>query len=168
MFELYSNLSEHAHQRELFAWSAYASRFGFAQAREWLNSHPIHLKRPKFDHTPLPAPFVPLTYLHAIPNGGSRGSDTRSAAIVGSKMKAEGVKRGIPDIFLPWPAPGLYHGLYIELKTLKGRLSKEQKAFLEYANSVGYLAVCCHGYLEAVNIIEGYCGQECEANPNPL
>lgn len=80
-------------------------------------------------------------------------------------MKAEGVKRGIPDVFLPYPheSPSVpkevkttYHGLYIELKTLKGRLSKEQKAFLEYANSVGYLAVCCHGYLEAVNIIEGY------------
>ena len=35
------------------------------------------------------------------------------------KAKASGGRKGIPDLFLPIPC-GQYHGLYIEMKRLKG------------------------------------------------
>jgi len=56
-----------------------------------------------------------LDMLHAIPNGGKRGNDKRSAMIAGANMKAEGQKPGVSDLFLPVAARG-YHGFYIEMK----------------------------------------------------
>jgi hypothetical protein len=53
--------------------------------------------------------YPELEDLFAIPNGGKR--DKRTAA----KMRAEGVKAGMPDICLPH-ARGGYHAYYIELK----------------------------------------------------
>jgi len=41
------------------------------------------------------------------------------------KLKKEGVKRGIPDIFLPC-ARGGSHGLFIEMKARDGKVSEEQ------------------------------------------
>nr|WP_294508356.1 hypothetical protein [uncultured Bilophila sp.] len=55
---------------------------------------------------------TPLVMLH-IPNGGARN------AITGSRMKAEGVTAGVPDILLAVPRQGC-HGLWIELKRRKG------------------------------------------------
>lgn len=50
--------------------------------------------------------------LIAIPNGGKRN------VIVASKLKAEGVVAGVPDLFLAIPN-GTYHGLFIEMKNGK-------------------------------------------------
>jgi L-cysteine desulfidase len=88
--------------------------------------------------------------LVAIPNGGKRHIKTALA------MKREGVSKGFPDIFLPVPN-SQFHGLFIEMKRKKGgALSKEQKAWLEHLNSVGYQAVVCKGFLEAKEVIECY------------
>ena len=81
-----------------------------------------------------------LKWYHAIPNGGTRGGDKRSAMIAGANMKAEGLKRGVSDTCLPVARHG-YHGFYIELKApgkLKGE-SVEQKAFGAFLASEGYL-----------------------------
>ncbi len=91
-----------------------------------------------------------LEFLHAIPNGGYRNK--RTAAL----LKSEGVKSGVPDIFLPYPV-GMYHGLYIEMKRTRGGMKSEsQKRWLEYLNKVGYLAVVCKGYEQAREIILRY------------
>ncbi len=64
-----------------------------------------------------------LALLHAIPNGGKR---SKSEA---ARMKAAGVKPGVPDMFLPVAREGC-HGLYIELKRRDGgRVSTEQTAW---------------------------------------
>lgn len=91
-----------------------------------------------------------LKMLYAIPNGGKR--DIKTA----KNLKKTGVKKGVPDICLPFPNGG-YHGLYIELKRVKeGVLSPEQKNYLEYLNKVGYKAVRCKGWVEAVKEISRY------------
>ena len=78
----------------------------------------------------------------AIPNGGWR--DIRTAA----RLKAEGVCRGVPDLFIPaW-------GLWIEMKRQKGGVvSENQKDWLEYLNGLGYGAVVCRGADDAMNTV---------------
>lgn len=92
-----------------------------------------------------------LGLIFAIPNGGARHIK------VAAKLKAEGVKKGIPDLFFAYPARG-YHGLFIELKTESGRVSKEQKEMIERLSKVGYKAVVCRGWEDAKDEILNYLG----------
>ena len=91
-----------------------------------------------------------LKLLHAIPNGGKR---SKSEA---ARMKAAWVKAGVPDMFLP-EARGGSHGLYIELKRIKGgRVSAEQLAWMEELTREGYTCAVCHGWEEARKVIQTY------------
>ena len=77
------------------------------------------------------------------------------------RAKKAGMSKGFPDIFLPYPTQS-YAGLFIELKRpiIKGQskpiVSKEQKEWLEYLNSVNYKAVVCYGANEAIQTICDY------------
>jgi len=88
-------------------------------------------------------------FVFAIPNGGFRYKS------VAAKLKAEGVRSGVPDLFLPVPS-GIYHGLFIELKTEKGKASENQKLWIERLLSLGYQAVICKGWQDAANKISEY------------
>jgi len=88
--------------------------------------------------------YPQLRWLHAIPNANSQ------------RQVAEGVRAGIPDICLPWPSKG-YHALYIELKIKTGKVSQKQNLCIDYLNSVGYKAIICWSYTEAIKILENYC-----------
>jgi len=90
-----------------------------------------------------------LALLFAIPNGGHRHR------AVAARMKAEGVKRGVPDICLPVPR-GPWHGLYIELKTDAGRVSREQRRWIGLLTLQGYRAEVCRGWQQARQLIENY------------
>ena len=88
--------------------------------------------------------------LFAIPNGGQRN------IIVASKLKAEGVRPGVPDLFLAVPKKD-YHGLFIEMKKPKGgRVSDSQKEMIDDLNQLNYLSVVCKGWNEAKAAIEQY------------
>ena len=91
--------------------------------------------------------------IYHIGNGGLR---TITEA---KRFKAEGVKAGVSDLCLPVPLNG-YHGMYIEMKRPdhKNKPTAKQKDWLEYFNSVGYKAVVCYGYEEAVKEIQRYYG----------
>ncbi|MCL2183364.1 MAG: VRR-NUC domain-containing protein [Chitinispirillia bacterium] len=104
-----------------------------------------------FDWAKANLPLRPeLALLHAIPNGGHR----RKA--VAAKLKAEGVKSGVPDIDLP-VARGGYHGLKIEMKRTRGGVtSPEQKWWIEQLTAQGYSASVCHGAESAIKTIEWY------------
>lgn len=151
--------TEHAHQTALFAYAAVAYLHGFDAADEWSKGG----KLPKRD--PDAPPAVPaLEWFHAIPNGGSRGDDDKSRKIRGAQLKAEGVRQGVADCFLPWPS-GEWHGLYIEMKkpterpkseTAKGGVSDEQRSFGEYAKRVGYGWAVCYGWEHAVTTLRSY------------
>ena len=93
--------------------------------------------------------YPELARMFHIPNGGKR--DRKEAA----RLKAEGVKPGVPDVFLPVPRGG-YHGLWIELKVDGGKPSKEQRDWLEYLNGTGYCALLCYGWQTAQMEIEQY------------
>ena len=84
------------------------------------------------------------------PNGGLR------TKIAGAKLKAQGVKRGVPDVIIFDPPPGGgYVGAAIELKPVgKGRPSAEQKMWLEGLKERGWAVTIAHGWNEAVSWLE--------------
>jgi len=96
--------------------------------------------------------FFMLEFMFAVPNGGKRGM------VTASKLVNEGVKKGCPDLMLPFPCSG-YHGLFIEMKTVKGgRVASEQRKFIDYLNSQNYLAIIGKGYLSAREQLLDYLG----------
>lgn len=94
----------------------------------------------------------PLRWLFAIPNGELRKKS------VAAKLKEEGVKSGVPDIFLPYPSRGGHHGLFIEMKIKPNKPSAGQIDYLEWLAGCGYLAMVAYGFDEARAIIENYLG----------
>lgn len=73
--------------------------------------------------------------IFAIPNGGYR------AIVTAMRMQREGVKAGVPDLFIPIvKAP--FGGLWIEMKTSKGRLEPKQKFWLDLLSKQYATAVC--------------------------
>ena len=112
--------------------------------------------------------------LHAIPNGGARDK------ITAGRLKAEGVKAGVPDLF--WPVVIFdedteteRHGLYIEMKrpetrkastkrqgktvvdSAAGRVQKTQTDWHTRLEKNGYHVVTCYTYIEALNAMWLYC-----------
>lgn len=103
------------------------------------------------------AKYPELALLHAIPNGGSRNK------IEARHMKEQGVKSGVPDLFLPISRRG-YHGAYIEMKRPKpkGHVSPEQKWWGEKLTAQGYLWCVCYGWEQARELLEWYLGGDGE------
>lgn len=100
--------------------------------------------------------WVELRWLFAIPNGGERNQ------IVAGKMKAEGVKKGVFDICLPFPS-GRFAGLFIEMKKRgrerekNGGLSDEQLEFeKDIASYRAYATARAYSWEQAASIIQGY------------
>jgi len=91
-----------------------------------------------------------LRLCHAIPNGGSRNP------IEARHLKEQGVKPGIPDLFLPC-ARGGFHGLYIEMKRRQGgRVSIEQKKMIIALREQGFRVEVCEGWEAARDVIKEY------------
>ena len=94
-----------------------------------------------------------LKLLLHIPNGGQR---RKSEA---ARFKAMGVKRGVPDLFLP-VAKGGFHGLWIELKRQHGGIvSAEQEGWITQLRMMGYKAEVCRGWEAAAEVITSYLRQ---------
>ena len=100
--------------------------------------------------------YPELKWVFAIPNGGHRHIS------VARKMKAEGVKAGVWDIYCPFPAFG-YNGLWIEMKYGKNKLTTNQHAFRDDLGDLFRWEVCytaeeaCHAigaYLKIEELLE--------------
>ncbi len=80
----------------------------------------------------------PHTLIFAIPNGEKRSIS------VATRLKAEGVTRGIPDLYIP------SCNLWVEMKRATGgRLSPDQKKVIEYLRSVGHTVIIGKGASDA-------------------
>jgi len=88
----------------------------------------------------------PNVLIFAIPNGEKR------AITVAKRLKAEGVVRGIPDLFIPqWT-------LWVEMKRISGgRLSPEQKAMIQYLEGLGQKVIVAKGAADASKQILEHC-----------
>ena len=80
----------------------------------------------------------PEVRIFAIPNGESRSISSAS------RLKVEGVSAGVPDLFVPeWL-------LWVEMKRSQGgRVSREQKSWIDYLNIIGHCAIVCAGCSDA-------------------
>lgn len=99
-----------------------------------------------------------LKWMFSVPNGGGKLNP-----VTARRLKATGLKPGVPDIFLP-VARGGYHGLFIELKAVGGKPSEFQLAYIQYLNDAGYYSVVIEGWIPAKELIESYLeGKICRA-----
>ena len=90
----------------------------------------------------------PNVLIFAIPNGEKR------AITVAKRLKAEGVVRGIPDLFIPqW-------NLWVEMKRESGgRLSPDQKSMITYLESIGNTVIIGKGAADASKQILEHCDE---------
>jgi len=105
--------------------------------------------------------FPELAFIFAVPNGSLRNIR------VAVKLKAEGVKRGVPDIMIPIMTSKQFGhnmlgysmgGCFLETKTEKGVMSKEQKAYRLFLIEQGYEHIICRSVSELVSATENYLG----------
>lgn len=97
--------------------------------------------------------------LIAVPNGAHLAGSGKQRAAKMARMKAEGLRPGFPDLFLPVPAHG-FHGLAIEMKRQKGSTtSREQIEWLNWLAEQGYMTALCKGAQAAMDTINSYLGE---------
>lgn len=87
--------------------------------------------------------------IYHIPNEGKRST------IAGAQLLAIGLRPGFPDLCLP-VAKGKYHSLYIEMKAKNGKVSKDQKYWLNILRAQGHATAVCFGADEAIKLINNY------------
>lgn len=155
--------SEHSQQRALFCWANCAALYGFALSQypaTYLAATRNVLLRGSEHINPVPVPELKL--LFAVHNQG------HGDAIRGARAKAEGVKSGVPDVFLPVPRWRYYdvggrelkaHGLFIELKLpgyAPSAVKPEQREWHEDLRKQGYRVEVCGGWEAAAKVIQDY------------
>ena len=93
--------------------------------------------------------FYPDVLIAAIPNGGDRTASERV------RLHGEGVLAGMPDLCVLRRSKG-FGGLFVEMKTKVGVVSKEQSCIAKQLNGEGYLCVIARSADEGFKIIEEY------------
>jgi hypothetical protein len=90
-----------------------------------------------------------LDAIFAVPNGGHRHP------AVAAKLKAEGVRPGVPDVLLPSPRGG-FVGLAIEFKFDAGNCTKEQRERITRMQIDGWMCVVAWDWEAAARTVLGY------------
>ena len=97
-------------------------------------------------------PAVGLLLIH-VPNGGSRKN-----AFEGWRLKEQGVRAGVSDLFLP-VARGGFFGLWIEFKAAPpndAAVSDSQEVWVKEMLEQGYAAHICLGVDAALRVLVDY------------
>jgi hypothetical protein len=104
-----------------------------------------------------------LSMLFAVINGAklpySRDAKGRRYCPQAVKLKAEGLRAGVPDLCLPVARRG-FHALFVEMKVGSNTPSPEQIKFIDALSDGGYCALVCWGSDEAIAAISEYLGIE--------
>lgn len=93
--------------------------------------------------------YPQLFNIFAIPNGGYRNK------VEARNLKMQGVKAGVLDLFLSYPSKK-YHGLYIEMKYGKNKLTNNQKEWIFRLEQADYKCSVCYSSQEAIQEIKNY------------
>jgi hypothetical protein len=97
--------------------------------------------------------YIKYTYPSALYCASAGGVRTSMKQAI--KMKATGYVKGVPDLQIFEPV-GNYHGLLIEIKDIKGVVSKEQKQWIKDLNDRGYFATYSKGFEATIKVIDDY------------
>jgi len=100
----------------------------------------------------------PDVLVWATPNGGSRNK------IEAANLKKDGVLAGVPDLFVAktrlsydWGETGYnYYGLFIEMKSAKGKQSAAQIDVMNKLSEKGYKCEVCYSSEQAIGVIDDY------------
>lgn len=92
-----------------------------------------------------------LAATFAVPNGAhlARG------AITFNTLREEGLRPGVPDVFIPIPKEG-FHGLFLEFKYGANKLSGEQERWIQALISLGYCVRVPYSCDEAIDAVKQY------------
>lgn len=90
-----------------------------------------------------------LKWMFAVPNGGKRNVGTAV------KLKAEGVKKGVPDLWLP-VRTAKYTGVVLENKVGYNKTSPEQREWITFLQEQGWLVKVCYNAAEAIEVLREY------------
>lgn len=106
------------------------------------------------------APRYPaLTWFYANINGAklpfTKDDEGRRRCRQARILKAEGLKSGVLDTFLP-VARGGHHGLYIEFKSETGAPTDDQLAFMAFARAQGYCCIISKDHTHAAKVTLDY------------
>ena len=145
--------SEHSIQSASFAWLNKAVRYGVEIANDMTS-----YTKEGLEANLLTKKIKPLTRLrtfHAIPNGTNLGNTEEERKIRGGRAKAEGVRKGVLDTFLPVGSQG-FNGLYIEFKTKTGSMEPEQITFAQDVTEEGYHVEIARSWRECAKILTEY------------
>lgn len=95
------------------------------------------------------------TMLFAIPNGAHLAGTAKQRAAHWARLEREGAKAGVPDLFLAIPRRDS-HGLFIEMKAERGRVSPAQAVWLEALSIQGYETAVCRSLEEFMQVVREY------------
>lgn len=82
-------------------------------------------------------------------------NERKTSIAHGVRLKRKGVRSGIPDVFCLIPNND-YHGLLMEFKSEKGKLSKTQEEYLKLFYALGYCVRVARSADEAISILKTY------------
>ena len=100
--------------------------------------------------------------LIAIPNGAMLAGSPKKRGFQMHRLKREGLKPGVPDLFLAVPR-GKYHGMWLEMKDngkTRSSLTKAQWEYLVLMRENGYFAAWAAGAESAMSSIENYMAEK--------
>ena len=118
---------------------------------------PVKRRTPEFDESVALCEYLQTMYperwplIFHVPN-------ERSNKVEAARMKATGVKAGVPDYVFPF-ARLSFHGLYLEFKPTGATVSdvrETQHAFCERLQREGYAAIAALGIDAAIAVIDAY------------
>ncbi len=89
-----------------------------------------------------------------------QANEGKRSWITGKKMKKEGLTAGVSDLFLAYgyQFTGGYCGLWIEVKTSKGKISKSQQSWIDLMKFSGYCAGVVRSVDDGIQVIKDYLG----------
>lgn len=93
--------------------------------------------------------------LWSTPNGASLAGNATQRGKQWNMLKAEGVLPGVADLFLAIPS-GELHGLFIEMKTPRGKQSDVQKEFEDRVIDKGYGYAMPRDIDEFMRVVNSY------------
>ena len=90
---------------------------------------------------------LPVVWCHV-------ANERNTSPVKGYALKASGVKSGVPDVLCFTPSPKHFKPVAIELKRKKGgRVTENQKQWLEDLEKCGWSARVCKGADEAIEFL---------------